>query len=63
MFKKFILYTVIYVLISYIMSYDEIVCALNGENLCWYNLLGKYIIFMLLVLAYNQFIRPKIFKR
>ena len=45
------------------MSYDEIRCALNGEELCWYNLLGKYIIFMLLVLAYNQFLRPKIFKR
>ncbi len=63
MLKKLILYTVIYVVISYIMSYDEIRCALNGEELCWYNLLGKYIIFMLLVLAYNRFVRPKIFKR
>ncbi|SEH54142.1 hypothetical protein SAMN02927937_00079 [Paenimyroides aquimaris] len=63
MLKKILLYTVIYMVISFVMSYDEIQCAFDGEGLCWYNLIGKYIIFILLILVFDQFIRPKIFKR
>ena len=63
MLKKFLLYTLIYVVISFLMSYDEILCALNGEEFCWYNLIGKFIIFMILIMLFDQFIKPKIFKR
>lgn len=63
MLKKLLLYTLIYVVISFLMSYDEILCALNGEELCWYNLIGKFVIFMILIMLFDQFIKPKIFKR
>lgn len=63
MLKKLLLYTLIYVVISFLMSYDEIQCALNGEEFCWYNLIGKFIIFMILIMLFDQFIKPKIFKR
>lgn len=63
MLKKILLYTLIYVVISFLMSYNEIQCALNGEELCWYNLIGKFIIFILLIMLFDQFIKPKIFKR
>lgn len=63
MLKKFLLYTLIYIVISFLMSYNEIQCALNGEELCWYNLIGKFIIFILLIMLFDQFIKPKIFKR
>lgn len=63
MLKKLLLYTLIYVVISFLMSYDEILCALNGEEFCWYNLIGKFIIFMILIMLFDQFIKPKIFKR
>ena len=63
MLKKLLLYTLIYVVISFIMSYDEIQCALNGEEMCWYNLIGKFVIFMILIMLFDQFIKPKIFKR
>lgn len=63
MLKKLLLYTLIYVVISFLMSYNEIQCALNGEELCWYNLIGKFIIFILLIMLFDQFIKPKIFKR
>lgn len=46
-----------------IMSYNEIECAISGETLCWYSLLGKYIAFILLVLLFNRFIKPIIFKK
>lgn len=61
--KKFLVYTLIYVVVSFLMSYNEIQCAVNGEELCWYNLIGKFIIFMLLIMLFDQFIKPKIFKR
>lgn len=63
MLKKLLLYTLIYVVISFLMSYDEILCALNGEEFCWYNLIGKFVIFMILIILFDQFIKPKIFKR
>lgn len=63
MLKKLLLYTLIYVVVSFLMSYDEILCALNGEEFCWYNLIGKFVIFMILIMLFDQFIKPKIFKR
>lgn len=61
MLKKIILYTVVYLIITFLMSYDEVQCALSGEELCWYNLIGKYFIFLLSILVFNKLIRPKIF--
>ena len=46
-----------------IMSYDEVDCALKGEELCLYSLIGKYVIFIILVLLFNKFIKPIIFKK
>lgn len=63
MLKNILLYSIIYIIVTIFMSYDEIQCALNGENLCWYNLVGKYFIFILAILVYQKIIRPIIFKR
>lgn len=63
MLKKILLYTLIYVVVSFLMSYNEIQCAINGEELCWYNLIGKYIIFLLLLYIYDRLIKPRIFKK
>ncbi len=63
MLKKILLYTLIYVAVSFLMSYNEIQCALNGEELCWYNLIGKYLIFLLLLYIYDRLIKPRIFKK
>lgn len=63
MLKKLLLYTLIYVVISFLMSYNEIQCAINGEELCWYNLIGKYLIFLLLLYIYDRLIKPRIFKK
>ncbi|WKW47452.1 hypothetical protein P3875_05155 [Myroides sp. JBRI-B21084] len=62
MLKKIILYTIIYIVVSFLISFNEIQCALNGENLCWYNLIGKYIIFLLAITLYDKVLKPKIFK-
>lgn len=63
MLKKLFLYTLIYIVVSFLMSYNEIQCALNGEELCWYNLIGKFIIFLLLLYIYDRLIKPRIFKK
>jgi len=62
MLKKILVYALIYVVVSFLMSYNEIQCALNGEELCWYNLIGKFVIFMFLMLLFDKFIKPKIFR-
>lgn len=63
MLKKILLYTIIYFIMTLIMSYNEIECAISGETLCWYSLLGKYLVFIILVLLFNRFIKPIIFKK
>jgi len=59
MLKKIILYTFIYIIVAFVMSYDEIQCALNGEEFCWVNLIGKFIIFILLMLILDRVILRK----
>ncbi len=63
MLKKLLLYSLIYIVVSLLLSHDEVLCAFKGEELCWVNLIGKFIIFMILILAFDQFVKPKIFKR
>ena len=63
MLKKITVYTLVYIIISFVMSYDEIQCAVRGETLCWINLIGKFFIFMLLMLVFDNIIRPVIFKK
>ncbi len=63
MLKKIAVYTLVYIIISFVMSYDEIQCAVGGEALCWVNLIGKFFIFMLLMLVFDKIIRPVIFKK
>jgi len=59
MLKKIILYTFIYIIVAFVMSYDEIQCALDGEEFCWINLIGKFIIFILLMLILDRIILRK----
>lgn len=61
MIKRLSLYIAVYIVVTLVMSYDEVQCALGGEELCWYNLIGKFVIFIALVFAFDKFIRPKIF--
>lgn len=60
--KKLVIYTAIYAIMTLIMSYDEVDCALKREELCIYSLIGKYVIFIILVMLFNSFIRPKLFR-
>ena len=59
MLKKIILYTFIYIIVAFVMSYDEIQCALDGEEFCWINLIGKFIIFILLMFILDRIILRK----
>jgi len=59
MLKKLALYTSIYIVVAFVMSYDEIQCAFDGEELCWVNLIGKFIIFILLMFVLDRIILRK----
>ena len=61
MFKKLILYTAIYALITFFLSNDWN-CILDPDSYCLVNVFAKYIVFMLLIVVFDKFIKKKIFK-
>ena len=61
MLKKLILYTAIYALITFFLSNDWN-CILDPDSYCLVNVLAKYIVFMLLIVIFDKFIKKKIFK-
>lgn len=63
MVKQLVIYTLIYILITFLMSYDEIECAFLGEQLCWINIIGKYLIFLFLMFIFTKLIKPLISRK
>lgn len=61
MLKKLILYTIIYALITFLLS-NEWQCLLDPDSYCLVNVIAKYIVFMVLILIFDKFIKKKIFK-
>lgn len=59
MLKKLLLYSLIYIVVSLLLSHDEVLCAFKGEELCWVNLIGKFIIFMIFMLILDKIILKK----
>ncbi|WP_430613878.1 hypothetical protein [Flavobacterium sp. JP2137] len=58
--KKYGLFTVIYLILTAVMA-DDFACLWAVDGLCWAKFLGKYAIFMLLMLVYDRFFKNKIF--
>ncbi|MBB1148856.1 MULTISPECIES: hypothetical protein [unclassified Myroides] len=59
---KFSLFTVIYILFSWIIA-NDFVCALKGDPLCMQNVAIRYIIFIVLMVVYEKWVKDKVFKR
>jgi len=63
MIKSLITYTIVYIGITFVMSYDEIECAFQGEQLCWINIFGKYLLFLFLMFVFTKLIKPLISRK
>lgn len=61
MLKNLILYTIIYFLVTFFLSNDWN-CILQPDTNCLVNVIAKYVIFMLLIVIFDKFIKNKIFK-
>ncbi|HLV46515.1 MAG TPA: hypothetical protein VKY32_05690 [Flavobacterium sp.] len=59
MLKKLTIYIIVFLIITFLLSYDEIVCAWNKDATCLANLIGKLVIFMLLMFLLDKFILKK----
>lgn len=59
---KFSLFTVIYILFSWFIATD-FVCALKGDSLCLQNVAIRYIIFMILMVVYEKWVKQRLFKK
>lgn len=59
---KFSLFTVIYILFSWIIA-NDFVCALQGDPLCMQNVAIRYVIFIVLMIVYEKWVKNRLFKR
>ncbi|WP_010249638.1 hypothetical protein [Myroides injenensis] len=59
---KYSFFTVIYIALTWFVS-DEVSCALSGDQMCLLNFVVKYIIFMVLMIIYDKWLKNKIFKK
>lgn len=58
---KFSLFTVIYIIFSWVIASD-FVCALQGDIGCLQNVSVRYIVFMMLMVVYEIFVKKRLFK-
>jgi len=59
---KYSFFTVIYIGLTWFLS-DELGCAIAGNQTCVLNFMVKYVVFMVLMIIYNKWIKGKIFKK
>ncbi len=59
---KFCLFTVIYILFSWIIA-NDFVCALQGDLICLQNVAVRYLIFIVLMLIYEKWVKNRLFKK
>lgn len=59
---KFSLFTVIYILFSWIIA-NDFVCALQGDLLCLQNVAIRYVVFIILMIVYETWVKDRLFKK
>lgn len=59
MLKKLTIYIIVFLIITFLLSYDEIVCAWSGDATCLANLIGKLVVFMLLMFLLDKLRKRK----
>lgn len=59
---KFSLFTVIYILFSWIIA-NDFICALQGDPLCMQNVAIRYVIFIILMIVYEKWVKNRLFKK
>ncbi|MTG97052.1 MULTISPECIES: hypothetical protein [Myroides] len=59
---KYSFFTVIFVILTWVMT-DEVSCALKGDEICLMNFAFKYLVFMVLMVIYDKWLKYKIFKK
>lgn len=60
--QKYGLFTLIYLILTWALS-NDMSCVLDLDGYCLANLLGKYALFMILMVVYDRWIKDKIFKK
>lgn len=58
--KKYGLFTFIYILLTWTFS-NDLSCLFDLEVVCWANFLGKYLVFIVLMIAYDTWIKGGVF--
>lgn len=59
-FKKYGLFTFIYILLTWTFS-NDLNCLLDVDMICLTNFLGKYVVFIVLMIVYDRWIKGGLF--
>ncbi|SFJ61973.1 hypothetical protein SAMN04487893_11179 [Myroides guanonis] len=58
--KKYGLFTFIYILLTWAFS-NDLNCLLDVDTICLTNFLGKYFVFIVLMIVYDRWIKGGLF--
>ena len=56
--KKLGIYTLVYLIVTILVSIDELLCALKLDTICLISFLSKWGIFIIIMYIYDRFIKP-----
>ncbi|MDR2223294.1 MAG: hypothetical protein LBE34_11240 [Flavobacteriaceae bacterium] len=59
---KYAFFTIIYLILTWIMS-DNMQCLFEGNQSCLFDFAIRYIIFMVLMVVYDVWVKDKLFKK
>lgn len=63
MIKKIIIYIFVYLIVTLLMSPEELHGIWHNDSTSWLNIIVKFIIFLIAVVFFEQVIKPKIYKK
>lgn len=62
-FKKLFIYTIVYLLVTILMSPEELFCSFKLNEICIASIIGKWILFIVIMFLYDKFLKPLFSKK
>ena len=57
-FKKIAIYSLIYIIVTLVLSPEEIYCIIKLDFMCFMSLITKWLIFLVIMYLYDRLIKP-----
>mgnify|MGYP003483067267 CR=1 FL=1 len=61
--KKITIYSAVYFLVTLLLSPNELFCSFNLNEMCIASIVGKWILFIIIMFLYDKFLKPLFSKK